>query len=170
MLDKLFWSFLKSRQLTVPLALSFQNLSESYLKKQHGQKSPKGAALLQEALHQPWVLGNGLGGWSYWSPMVNQGFGERIQCLAVMSFSSFFFFPFLTGNWAEMEKKSLYNVQQKAKWFFFLFNQAEQNEQNPCGSIRLTLSKAINIYSSITCCFPVGAFQAPSCISALQGC
>lgn len=33
--------------------------------------------------------------------MVNQGFGERIQCLAVVSFSSFFFFfslSFLTGN------------------------------------------------------------------------
>lgn len=99
MLDKLFWSFLKSRQLTGPLALSFQKLSESYLKKKTWtEKSKRSCA----AAGSP-APALGAGEWVGWlellEPHGESGLWRKdsVSCCCEFFFT-FFFLSFLTGN------------------------------------------------------------------------
>lgn len=119
------------------------------------------------------------GGWgrlwglrSCWSPAQAQAFRERIRCLTSPSesvFISFFRLEALRWNGKKVLAKC---AAKPSDYFFFLFFLIKHSKTNktPVSSIWLTLSETINIYSSITCSFSVGAFQAPGCISALQEC
>lgn len=96
-LKETFWGFFKPCQSTVHLGLSFQSLSESCpneQKKASREKSARREAVggRPAADWGAWWMGKAGGVWSCWSPVLAQGFRERIWCLISASESIFISF------------------------------------------------------------------------------